>query len=220
MSVVQSNSGSAINATSVSVAYTTNVASGNILVATASQNGNSIMTIGDTRGNTWVAAASATAVLANSGNQNSAVWYVSSSASGATTITVSGTVATADWWATVFEINGYASPPTAVGSGNGTSTEASIPSMSFGSGAFVIAQLDEGATTATETAGFTRISGITQRLTPTEYANSVSSPSTCAWALGTNANWDEVAAAFNVFVAVSRFFESGPKRQYRRGFRR
>lgn len=110
ISLVQKNSNAVNGAPTVSVAYGSNVTSGNLLVAIVSNDSNdqSPSTVSDTRGNTWTLAQSH---LAIDGFAGTSLYYATANATGPNTVTWSvGGGAAADLMIFVMEYSGIPSP--------------------------------------------------------------------------------------------------------------
>src|SRR5208282_6037487 len=119
------------------------------------QNGNSysLSTVHDNNSNTWLQAIPYTTAVATT--VGGAVWYVVACNSGPTTITVTFTASAQDIELVVIEYSGCASsmPIDATGTGSGTTSSVSSPTISAGAGEMVVSFLPFSGNTISSIGG-------------------------------------------------------------------
>ena len=185
------------------LAYASNVASGNLLVVTASAYSSANpapLTISDSLGHTWTAVLGMAQQTIVAGDQALVSWWAVASSSAACTVTIGSSDATADFTFTVSEWSGVdtADPFTvgAVATGTGTSTTPDSgtidPDVDPGVlyGACIHA---DGDTSFTEDGAWTLLgeneAGASSTTLNVAWRSLTSGTDTASWTLGTSTEW-------------------------------
>jgi hypothetical protein len=184
---------------SISVAFSSNVASGNVIAVGVAATGVSLTpatvgSISDTRGSSFTLAMTAANL------QTSAYVYVATLLTGGPdTVTVNWGNPAAEGDVYIYEVSGVTTSGAGTGSGSGSGTSIFTSSVAFLSGAFLLGMTEASCVAFTAGAGFTRSPGLgtTSCSSGAQYSDPVSSPTTFPATQGQQQTWVEVSVALN-----------------------
>ena len=222
-SIVQRTSFRLGTGTSISGAFASNLASGNIIVVTVGGNNNAAdvtpVSVADSQSNTYTQAAAVNETGAGQKGDYEAVFYATAK-SGADTVSATASAALNPAFLGIYELSNVTTADLVVSSGTNTGASGSVASFTAYTNGIAIA-MASNLSDSTLTAGtnYTLLNGGSNQ-TDSQFSTTIAGANTAPIFFSVSGHNGEALADFKS-TAVAIFLQSGPKRQYRReGFRR